>query len=260
MLLDSNAAQYFLLKRVNYDSLPYFDRSSEITFNYAFLDKYISIIEPHADMEIKLYDAYRSSKNTYEFSICPSSSDSKTACQYGSRSYNATTAKPSSSTFNFACKTYEEFDVTVTEISYDTGATLSTFEGSALCLYVRREVRALNDDHLSSLRDSMFALWSTSDDVGREIYGDDFHNITYLLRFHHFNAADRKTDHIHNGNGIILQHIKFTNIFEGKCTTLSCPCIDIKLIHSTYTVPNRIPSNGRPQLGSSILGFHHRLC
>ncbi len=214
-MLDSNAAQYFLLKRVNYDSLPYFDRSTDSTYNYAFLDKYISIIEPHADIEIKLYDAYRSSKNTYQFSICPTSSDSTSGCQYGTRYYNETTFKPQSTTVKFACNAYDEFDVTVTEISYDTGITLSSFEGSALCLYVRREVRALSEEHLTSLRDSMFALWSTSDDLGREVYGDAFHNITYLLRFHHFNAADRKTDHIHNGNGIILQHIKFTNIFEG---------------------------------------------
>jgi hypothetical protein len=215
--MGSDIEQYFSFRRVGYDTLAYFDRSTDTIFKYAFLDKYLSIIEPYADMEIKLYDAYRTSKNTYKYSVCPSSETSE--CQYGSRAYNATTGKATSTSVNFECTPYDEFDVEVTEVSFDTGEVLSVFSGKTLCLYIRRELRALPEDTASSLMKQMFTLWSTTDEVGQALYGENFHNITYLLRFHHFNAADRKTDHIHNGNGIILQHMKFTNIFEGSMTT-----------------------------------------
>lgn len=204
-----------MFKRVGYSSLSYFDRSSDTIFKYAFLDKYVSIIEPSADMEIKLYDAYRTSKNTFKYKICPSAASPKNECQYGSRYYNSTTSSASSTSVNFDCSPHEKFSVTVTEFSYDSGEILSTFEGSAICLYVRRELRSLPANDLTALTDAMEKLWFTTDTEGAVKYGQGFHNITYLLKFHHFNAADRKTDHIHNGNGIILQHIKFTNIFEG---------------------------------------------
>jgi putative NIF3 family GTP cyclohydrolase 1 type 2 len=35
-----------------------------------------------------------------------------------------------------------------------------------------------------------------------------------LLKIHHFNAAWQDSDHIHEGNGFLAQHMKMTNIFE----------------------------------------------
>ena len=80
-----------------------------------------------------------------------------------------------------------------------------------------------------------YALWNTSEAEGLQKYGSTFHNAAYLLKLHHFNAAQQDAvqkirhfsptgvlirmihiiqDHIHEGNGFLLQHAKITNIFE----------------------------------------------
>lgn len=180
---------------------------------YKFLSNYISVIEPSADMEIKLYDAYRSSTSTFKYTVC--SVEDLSICQEGVRSYNATTKKSSASHVNFDCDPFDKFTITVKEYSLDNPEYVaSTFEGNVICMYVRREIRSLPTSDLNYFMDSMFKIWSTPDTEGIAKYGENFHNISYLLKFHHFNAADRRTDHIHNGNGILMQHVKFTNILE----------------------------------------------
>jgi len=261
VVLESNAEQYFSFKRVGYESIDYFDRSVTTIFKYKFLDSYLSIIEPSADMEFKLYDAYRSSKNSYDFEICPATESgmkgTSTSCKYGSRSYNATTGKASSSSINFKCSPYDEFDVSITETSFDTGDVVSTFTGKALCLYIRRELRSLPEDDITALTNHMFKLWSTTDTEGVAKYGENFHNITYLLRFHHFNAADRKTDHIHNGNGIILQHIKFTNIFEESLQAID-PSVALPYWDFTIDTSEGKKANESFVMNAAMFGSMHK--
>ena len=153
----STPSQYFMIKRVGYENIDYFDESIPSNYlKYKFLEKYTSIIEPYVDMELKMYDLYKSSKNTFQFEVCPKSKNGgiimESNCQVGSRAYNFTTSKPSSSHINFGCSPFDTFSITVKEISYLDGSTvLSTFKGNLICTYIRRELRALPSTDLNTL-------------------------------------------------------------------------------------------------------------
>lgn len=255
-------SQYFMLKKVGYDNIDYFDTTIDTVLKYDFLSSYISIVEPSSDMEFKLYDAYKSSLNTFQFEVCPQNGRNggiiESECQIASRSYNFTTLKASSSHVNFNCDPFDQFTITVKEISYVDGTTvLSTLEGSVICMYIRRELRSLSSSDLTAVVETMHKLWTTSETEGVARYGENFHNITYLLRFHHFNAADRKTDHIHNGNGILMQHVKFTNIFEKSIQSIN-PSLSLPYWDFTIDTAEGKFANESFALSPSIFGHMHK--
>lgn len=183
--------------------------------DYAFLQKYVAIIEPKSPTELSLFreeeDMYTRS---FKFKVC-SSTDS-TNCQSGVRSYDADTNTAASTIINFDCKPYDIFDVTVEEMDSDHKTIVAESSGKAVCLYVRREIRSLSSEDREAFLSSAHTLWTLSDEQGKSQYGSSFHSVSLLLKYHHFNAGQQKTDHIHNGNGVILQHIKFTNLFESS--------------------------------------------
>lgn len=53
-----------------------------------------------------------------------------------------------------------------------------------------------------------------SEEEGQELYGSNYHSIDWFTEAHMFNAAQRDSDHIHEGLGFLPQHVKITNIFE----------------------------------------------
>eukprot|EP01034_Spumella_vulgaris_P037635 gene37635-46430_t len=59
-------------------------------------------------------------------------------------------------------------------------------------------------------------LSSTDEEEGKALYGENFHTDSMLLRFHHLNAGQQDADHVHEGNGFLTQHLKFTNMFEAS--------------------------------------------
>ena len=71
-------------------------------------------------------------------------------------------------------------------------------------MYVRREIRALSPADTEAFLSSALSLWAISDEDGKARFGQDYHSVSLLLKYHHFNAGQQKTDHIHNGNGIIV--------------------------------------------------------
>ena len=71
-------------------------------------------------------------------------------------------------------------------------------------MYVRREIRALSPADTEAFLSSALSLWAISDEDGKARFGSDYHSVSFLLKYHHFNAGQQKTDHIHNGNGIVL--------------------------------------------------------
>lgn len=100
----------------------------------------------------------------------------------------------------------------------------------------------------------MYELWTTVNEAdGVRKYGRAFHNIMYLLKFHHFNAADRKTDHIHNGNGIIMQHIKFTNIFEASLQSI-LPALALPYWDFTVDAASNLRINESFAMNPSMFG------
>ena len=81
--------------------------------------------------------------------------------------------------------------------------------------------------------DAAYTLWDVSEEDGREKYGENYHSISYLFQFHHFNAAWQDADHIHEGNGFLLQHLKMTNMFE---TSIQAVDPSVTLPYWDYTI------------------------
>lgn len=201
----------FTLVRKNYSPLPYFNNNDDSNFAYyEFLSKHKAVIEPSVDMglSIDLTDIDSSSELKFSFTVC--SQNDKTDCQSGI--YDVTTT--TTSYVNFACTPHAVYDITVNKLV--TGRLAGSSSGSAVCLYVRREIRSLSAEDLSEFADTSHVLWEYTEDSGREKYGDSFHSNSFLLQFHQFNAAQRDADHIHDGVGFLIQHVKFTNIFESS--------------------------------------------
>jgi hypothetical protein len=189
----------FTLYRDGYDALPYFTNVTFLT--YAILNDYDAVIEPSVEMKIE----FLSKKPTLDchYEIC--SMDG--TCQTGYRFANDTAVG-----VTFDCTPFDEFSVTVNLMSSDE--IVSTQSGSALCLYVRREMYSLSSSDLAKAINSMYLLYSTSTVEGKLLYGESFENYSYFTNAHHFNAAWQDADHIHEGLGFFTQHIKLTNMFE----------------------------------------------
>jgi hypothetical protein len=127
----------------------------------------------------------------------------------------APTGLPEASTpVTVPCSAYDEYTIFVTEYLIETDEVTSYDQGTAVCIYVRREIHTLTDADRDSTMDAMYALWVYDQEEGIELYGNNFISAEVLLKFHHFNSAWQDADHIHEGNGFLPQHIKMTNIFE----------------------------------------------
>ena len=181
----------FTLKRQGYTVLDHF--KSQTQLSYAFLENVDAIIEPYANMT--LYIDNQDMYHTYEYVVC---SDADNTCQTGQLGPSL------NSGVNFACNPYDTYSVAVD----------NTYFGSAICLYVRREISSLSSDDLEQTMDAMYTLWSTDEETGQLMYGSDFHSATYFAEAHHFNAGGRVADHIHEGLGFVSQHIKLSSMFE----------------------------------------------
>eukprot|EP01038_Epipyxis_sp_PR26KG_P004980 gene4980-6963_t len=212
----------FSFNRVGYPLLPYFDKTVQSFLTYTFLSSYVAVIEPSVPMELSLYGE---STSIFEYVICPLNSYSgSNACVSSSTRYISSNSYVSKS-FQINCIPHEKYSVTVKELD-PNGFLISQVEETAICLLVRREIRSLNSDDLNTFITASHALWEYSDEEGEAVYGSDFKSNSYLLLFHYFNAALQDQDHIHEGNGFLLQHLKMTNIFENSIRAVN-PAVNL---------------------------------
>ena len=196
MSVSEKTGAWFSTYRNGYSSLAYFNEDASDIYKYVFLESYAGVVEPSATMWFNMTDTKLA--RTSRFSVCNSAMDD---CVTG----NILTAS-----FSFDCTPLEDtYDVSITLASGEVVAS-----GSLMCMYVRREFGDLTGDDLAKTMDAMWKMWELSEDDGQALYGDAFHNYAYLLEFHYFNAAWIHSDHVHEGNGFLAQHIKMTNIFE----------------------------------------------
>ena len=185
----------FTTKREGYDPLDFFLPDTSDLYQYNFLSTHAGIVEPHATMWVHLINADATTSATY--TIC-----SATGTQ------DCITGDTQTTPFTLACTPHEDqYTITITQNAQQTTGTL-------LCMYVRREFRTLTVADRDATIEAMWKLWEYDEEAGRHTYGENFHSYSYLLDFHYFNAAWIHSDHIHEGNGFLAQHVKMTNIFE----------------------------------------------
>ena len=202
----------FTLRRSGYETvLPYFNSSYEHSYiTYKIIDQYDGVIEPYASIELtaKTTDMYESSSAVFNYTISCDSCSGTYRGYYSESSFG-------SSTVTIPCTPYDVYTIEVEEYTSSAGWYLQgTYSGNFLCLYVRREIRSLSEADLDATVQAMYELWSHGDEEGQSLYGSNYHNSTYFTYAHDFNAAWIEADHIHEGLGFPLQHIKLTNIFE----------------------------------------------
>lgn len=167
----------FGLKRIGYSFIP-LDNKPLV---YANLASHTTVIEPHADTELYLTAADDSM--FYKYSLCNSD---------GSSCYNghfSTATNYQSKGINVPCSPGDKFTLTYSSFDLVSQEKLSSETGTAVCMYVRREIRSLTAADLSKTMDAMYALWSTSKDDGIAKYGAKFKTASYFTNLHHFNAA-----------------------------------------------------------------------
>lgn len=199
----------FTTKRDGYDYLPYFSQDPNPYLKYLVLDGYNGVVEPEANMYMYIFEAEEATGDSdeyyYMYKICEVGGDTESCTEnaYDIPYYSSCTAL----TTNFTVSVYQYSSVT-------NERTTKSGEGTLLCMYVRREFRALTEVDLNKTMNAMWVMWELSEDEGISLYGDKFHNYARLLEYHYFNAAWQDADHIHEGNGFIAQHIKMDLIFQ----------------------------------------------
>lgn len=203
----------FTLQRVNYAPLPYFSDKykAENIAQYKFLSDYTAVIEPYADMQLFFYDG-GNSDSVYTYEVCESLSDGK-SCQ-SRKVLNYGTTSVSNEGVYFQCTAHDKYEISVTEYNNDESEILQQTKSSAICMYVRREIRSLTQNDLQKYLMASAALDTMSEQEGQEKFGSNYHDSSYLTKYHYFHSAWQSADHFHEGNGFLMQHVKLTNMFE----------------------------------------------
>ena len=212
--------QDFDIVRRGYASLPYWGYSSSDVIKYQFLKKYDALIEPNGHMHMmynghgQIDDPDDPSGDYYSFTILDSAGEVATdeAVNYY---YPTQTRYKKDSTFNISCQPFDVFRIDVDRYNI-SGDIMHSFEWSAVCMYVRRELRSLTDGDLNATMDAMYAMWQYGDAEGQAMYGDNYHSAAWFAQLHDYNAAWLDGDHIHEGLGFLPQHIKMSNLFEAS--------------------------------------------
>lgn len=170
----------FTLARSGYSALSFFTDSKNI-FHYKILENHIAIVEPYALNELVVLNGNDDDDGHYAYGVCNSATgDCVEGLKYPDDKSSMDVA------VKVECNPHEELDVNVTYINNE-GESIAASYGTAVCIYVRREIRDLTSTDLDAALDAMYAMWSTSND--QNIYGADFHNSTYFTEAHHFNAG-----------------------------------------------------------------------
>lgn len=170
--------------RSGYDPLPYFTSSSPSTDkrSYAFLSGYDGIIEPYADNDLYIsgYNEEEEATYYYTYKVCSFGEGKKTACESGKLYSYAEKTKTVSVAKD--CAPFETLSVTIYKLSKHGNKKKGKTTGSLLCMYVRREMRALSEDDLSKTMDAFYNLYSTPEEEGQAAYGENWHNSTYFTK------------------------------------------------------------------------------
>jgi len=120
-------------------------------------------------------------------------------------------------------------------------------------LYVRRELRSLDQQDLDDLMDGMMVIYTTTTKDGQRQYGRDYRSSVHFAENHLNYAGDRECDHMHDGMGFITQHLALTSEFESALQAVN-PALSVP--YWDYTIDRAMVDNGEMDnvFQSEILG------
>jgi len=120
-------------------------------------------------------------------------------------------------------------------------------------MYVRRELRSLDDDDLEDFMEGMMTIYTTLTEDGQRQYGPDFRSSIHFTEMHLDYAGDRECDHMHDGMGFITQHLALSSEFESALQAVNPT---LSLSYWDYTIDRALVDNN--EIGnifeSEILG------
>lgn len=198
--IDYNKSFQFSLKRYGYSSLSYTTDRKSRTLRYAIFDDHDAIIEPYACMELHIGPNYNH-YDIYNFSLCDMNAASCFTGVYSNKSTLADESDENLKMISIPCAPYDVYTFNVSILG--EGKYQQLFSSTAICMYVRREIRSLIDSDLNATMNAMAELWRTSESDGQAIYGEDYHDIEYFTAIHEFHSAQQDSDHMHDGIGTI---------------------------------------------------------
>lgn len=212
----------FTFYRNGYSPILDFAKTSSSNLNYVFLSSYDAVIEPYASMYLMIKSGGSDDSSVYYSYTATSDSDSSQvySATYYPSDANSTTA------LTIDCEPYSTYSILVSEYSSD-GDLIDSTTGSAMCMYVRREIRSLTDSDLFDFMDAMAVLWFTDKETGQSLYGDDYISGSNLLEVHYFQSSWPDSDHSHEGQGFLSSHVTMTNMLESS----------LQLVNAAVTIP-----------------------
>jgi hypothetical protein len=157
-----------------------------------------------------------------------------------------------SESVTISCEPYDTYSITISEFD-SSGDLVNGASGSLVCMYVRRELRELTSEDLSTTLDAMYEIWQTDETTGQLQYGSDYHDMDYLMGFHFYNAAWQDGDHIHEGLGFFPQHLKLTNMFERSIQAVN-PAVTLPFWDFTIETANNISVWDSPMFTEDTFG------
>lgn len=112
------------------------------------------------------------------------------------------------------------------------------------CLYVRRELRQLSESDRELFLDTVYTLSQVHTTEGQLKYGTQYMCLTDLIKEHLDAAGARKLDKLHDGMGVVTQHVALSAQFEIVLQTVDP---SISLPYWDYTIDAEIArSQGKP--------------
>lgn len=204
----------FTFVRMGYSPLNSFLDDSDI-MKYAIFECFVTVLEPYSEMNLYIIDGTENADIQYSCVLCQYDQSTGQTSQQNCHSLAVSSTSLTSASVKISCKPFDTYAITLTEFSHagmESQSREST--GYGLCMYVRRDIKTLTTDDTNRTMDAFYTLWSTSEDDGRHLYGDEFHSAQWFSEAHLFNAGQQDSDHIHEGQGFLYQHIKISNMFE----------------------------------------------
>jgi hypothetical protein len=185
------------LRRMNYEVIDQFKATRAAFASYRILQDHGAVIEPYASMILEPSEPNDSSD--YTFTVCKDGSSSD--CYEGSLKYSSWDGEDELSDefmpVTVPCEPYDTFTVSISEVDSSSNKIVGSSSFQALCMYVRRDIMLLTSDDLAETMDTMYSLWSYSEEEGQSKFGENFHSAVYFSEAHFFSAAQHDSDHIH---------------------------------------------------------------
>ena len=112
---------------------------------------------------------------------------------------------------------------------YKVGLTCDTSEGTTVeneaetvtSLYVRRELRTMSMADRHAYLDAFKIMSELSTTEGQSTYGSTYSSLDTFVALHLNTAGARSHDKIHDGMGVVTQHVAITQAFESSLQSIA---------------------------------------